>query len=248
MTRYEKIIYEKVFTFEDICKLTGNVNTSKSLIKAELDKKHIQKIKHNLYVVCDLQNQKPIGMPYEIASKITKDAYISYRSALEYYAKVQSTSRIVCISSKRKFENVRFKGYSYKYFNNSGTFGISNKKGIRITDKERTVLDCINKPELAGGDENLVNYLELVGRLNGNKILKYLSNYNSKKLYTKVGFMLEWLNYVFRVEQDVINYCQSRKTKTKYYFNAKTKDNILVSKWGLRVPRVILAGGEERYW
>lgn len=205
MTRYEKIIYKKVFTFEDICELTRNVNTSKSLIQAELDKKHIQKIKHNLYVVCDLQSQKPIGMPYEIGSKITKDAYISYRSALEYYAKVQSTSRIVCISSKRKFENVRFKGYSYKYFNNSGTFGISNKKGIRITDKERTILDCINKPELAGGDENLVNY-------------------------------------------DVINYCQSRKTKTKYYFNEKTKDNILVSKWGLRVPRVILAGGEEQYW
>ena len=44
MNRYEKVIHKKVFNFEDICELTGNVNTAKSLIKAELEKKHIQKI------------------------------------------------------------------------------------------------------------------------------------------------------------------------------------------------------------
>lgn len=248
MSRYEKIIYMKVFNFEDICQLTGNINTAKSLIKEELEKKHIKKIKYNLYVVCDLQSQKPIGSPYEIGSKITKDSFISYRSALEYYAKIQSTSRIMCVSAKRKFENFKFKGYSYKYFSNKGDFGISNKKGIRITDKERTVIDCINKPELAGGDEKLVHYLELVGKLNGEKILKYLPNYNSKKLYTKVGFMLKWLNYVFDVDQDVIDYCQSRRARVNYYFNENSKNNILIPQWTLRVPKEILSGGEEQYW
>lgn len=139
MNRYEKIIYKKVFNFEDICELTGNDNTAKSLIKAELEKNHIQKIQHNLYVVCDLQSQKPIASPYQIGSKITKDSFISYRSALEYYAKIQSTSRIICVSAKRKFKTLRFKGYSYKYFSNKGDFGISNTKGIRITDKERKI-------------------------------------------------------------------------------------------------------------
>lgn len=248
MNRYEKVIHKKVFNFEDICELTGNVNTAKSLIKAELEKKHIQKIQHNLYVVCDLQSQKPIGTPYQIGSKITKDSFISYRSALEYYAKIQSTSRIICVSSKRKFEGFRFKGYSYKYFSNKGDFGISNTKGIRITDKERTVLDCIDKPELAGGDEKLVHHLELVGKLNGNKILKYLPNYNSKKLYTKVGFMLGWLNYAFKVEQDVIDYCRGRRARTNYYFNENSKNNVLISKWGLRISKEILAGDEEQYW
>lgn len=49
-------------------------------------------------------------------------------------------------------------------------------------------------------------------------------------------------------EEDIINYCKSRKAKGKYYFNEKNKDNILNSKWQLRVPKAILAGGEEQYW
>lgn len=248
MSRYEKIIHKKVFNFGDICEITGNVNTAKSLIKAELEKNHIKKIAHNLYTLCDLESQRPLGIPYEIGSKITNDSFISYGSALEYYAKIESSSRIICVSSKRKFQTLKYKGYYYKYFRSIGDFGISIKKGIRITDKERTVLDCINKPELAGGDEKLVKNLELIGKLNGNKILKYLYNYNSKKMYTKTGFMLEWLNYVFDVEDDVINYCKSRQAHTKYYFNEKCKDNMLVSRWQLRVPKDILAGGEEQYW
>jgi len=248
MNRYKKIIYKKVFNFEDICELTGNVNTAKSFIKSELEKKHIQKIKHNLYIVCDLENQKPLSNPYQIASKITKDSFISYQSALEYYAKNPSTSRTICVSSQRKFETLRFKGYSYKYFSNNCEFGISNIKGIRITDKEKTMIDCVNKPELAGGDAILVHNLELIGKLNGRKILKYLPNYDSKKLYAKVGFMLEWLNYVFRVERDVIEYCQSRRARAKYYFNEETKNNVLIEKWSVRVPKAILAGGEEQYW
>ena len=38
MNRYEKVIHKKVFNFEDICELTGNVNTAKSLIKKENSK------------------------------------------------------------------------------------------------------------------------------------------------------------------------------------------------------------------
>ena len=248
MSRYEKIIHKKVFNFEDICELVGNINTAKSLIKSELEKKHIQKIKHNLYIVCDLEKQKPLGTPYEIGSKITKDSFISYRSALEYHAKIQSSSHTICVSSNRKFERFRFKRYSYKYIRNRSDFGISNTKGIRVTDKERTFLDCINKPELAGGDKFLIQNLELIGKLNGNKILKYLPNYNSKKLYTKAGFMLQWLNYVFRVEEEVINYCKEKRASTIYYFNEETKDNMFIEKWRLRVPKAILAGGEEQYW
>ena len=43
MSRYEKIIHKKVFNFEDICEITGNINTAKSLIKSELEKNHIKK-------------------------------------------------------------------------------------------------------------------------------------------------------------------------------------------------------------
>lgn len=110
---------------------------------------------------------------------------------------------MLCVIQKHNYHQKIHIYQGQKYlkilFVNNKTFGIVNINGIKITDKEKTFVDCINKPELAGGGEHLVTTLELIGKLDGTKILKYLTYYNSKKLYAKVGFMLEWLNYVFDV-------------------------------------------------
>lgn len=250
MSNYEKIIYIKVFNFQDICNLTGNVNTAKSLIRAELDKNHIKKVKQNLYVVCDLEKNNPMGSPYMIGSKISKDSYISYRSALDFYAKIKEIQPIISVSSKSKFQEFKFNNYTYKFLNGKNDFGIVDIEGIRVTDKERTFIDCVNKPELAGGCEYLVDTLEKIGELSGKKILKYLPYYNSRKLYAKVGFMLRWLEYVFHVDKDTIDECYIKCGKVKYYFDEETKhsNKRLIKEWNLIMPEQILSKGEEQYW
>lgn len=250
MSNYEKIIYIKVFNFQDICNLTGNTNTAKSLIRAELEKKHIKKVKHNLYVVCDLENNNPIGHPFMIASKISKDSYISYRSALEFHSKSKKNFSTISVSSLKKFEDFKFDKFLYKYIPNQFEFGIEEVNGIRVTDKERTFIECVNKPELAGDSEFLVTRLEEIGKINGKKLLKYLSYYKSRKLYAKVGFMLNWLNYVFDVEQKIIDECYVKAGNVKYYFDKETKkcSNRYIRYWYLIVPDIILSKGEEQYW
>ena len=228
--------------------MTGNSNTAKSLIRAELQKKHIKKIQHNLYVVCDLENGQPLGNPYMIGSKISKHAVISYRSALDYYANLQNIFQNIYVSEKRQFQEFEFNNYSYKFVK-SKAIGVTNINNLRITDKEQTFIDCVNKPELAGGDEHLIKTLELIGKLNGHKILKYLEKYNSKKLYAKIGFMLGWLNYVFDVQKKVIDECYCKCGYIKYYFDEEAiGDNRRVDKWNLLVSNAILSGGEEQYW
>lgn len=246
MSNYEKILYKKVFNFQDICAITGNENTAKSLIRAELQKKHIKKVQHNLYVVCDLETQLPLENPYLLGSKISKNSFISYRSALDYYAQLEEKFHIIYVSDKTRFQEFEFNNYSYKFVNNK-TFGIVNINGIKITDKEKTFVDCINKLELAGGGEHLVTTLELIGKLDGTKILKYLTYYNSKKLYAKVGFMLEWLNFVFDVQKKVIDECYTKCGNIKYYFQKNQKGR-LIKKWNLIISEEILARGEEQYW
>ncbi|MBQ2835870.1 MAG: hypothetical protein IJE68_03450 [Clostridia bacterium] len=250
MNNYEKIIYIKVFDFQDICKLTGNSNTAKSLIKAELEKNHIKKVKHNLYVVCNLENNNPIGHPFMIGSKVSKDSYISYRSALEFHSNSEEIYSQISISSQNKFEDFKFNNYSYKYISSQLKFGIEEINRVRVTDKERTLIDCVNKPELAGGSEFLVTSLELIGKINGEKLLKYLSYYKSRKLYAKVGFMLNWLNYVFDVEQKIIDECYVKAGSVKYYFDLETKNqnNRYIKYWNLIIPEEILSKGEEQYW
>ena len=89
-----------------------------------------------------------------------------------------------------------------------------------------------------------------MGELNGKKILKYLSEYNSKKLYAKVGFILLWLGYVFHVDKKLIDECYVKCGNVKYYFDEETKisKRRLIKEWNLIRPEQILSKGEEQYW
>lgn len=178
--------------------------TAKSLIRNLLLFNYIKRIKHNLYAVCNIEFRSVIADQYMIASKIKDDSYISYHSAFDYYGVKNQMFYVVYTSSKKRFENFEFDGYDYTFVKSRYDFGIIQKGKVRVTDKERTVIDCIDKTELAGGDEELFLCLELMGKLNGDIILEYLKQYNSQKLYAKVGFMLEILNDGFGVDEKVM--------------------------------------------
>ena len=240
MKRYEKLLTLKVFNVEDIYNLTGNINTAKSIIRDLLLFNYIKRVKHNLYVVCNIEFKNTIPDQFMIASKIKDDAYISYHSALEYYGVKNQVFYEVYVSTKKRFTNFEFEGISYKYINSKNDFGIVQYDKVRITDKERTFIDCIDKTNLAGGNEELIMCLELMGKLNGKKILEYLKYYHSSKLYAKVGFFLELYKEHYGVEQNVIRECREKCGNQRLYFNEETKrmKSKYVKEWNLIVPKI----------
>ena len=250
MKNYEKVLGLKVFNLQDIYEITGNINTAKSVIRNLLLFEYIKRVKHNLYVVCNIGTKLTIADQYMIASKVREDSYISFHSALDYYGVKNQVFYVVYVSGKKKFENFEFEGYEYTFVNSKYDFGIMEEGKVRVTDKERTVIDCIDRPELAGGSEELFLSLELIGKLNGEKILEYLKKYNSQKLYAKVGFMLENMNNVFCVETGVIEECRKNINKGTYYFDSDTKrnGNKFIGEWNLIVPEIFLTRGGTLHW
>ena len=215
-----------------------------------LKNKYIQRIKYNLYAVCDLEYGNVIADQYMISSKIQEDSFVSYHSAFDYYGVKNQVFYVVYVSSKKKFEEFDFDGYSYEFIKNKYDFGIIQKGSVRITDKERTVLDNINRTDLAGGNEELIMCLELMGRLDNNKIKEYLKHYNSKKLYAKAGFVLERFKERMGIEEETLEECYKNICNTHYYFDDETKrfKNKFISKWNLIVPEIYLTRGEGIYW
>ena len=105
MKNYERILELKVFNLQDVCELTGNINTAKSLIRNLLLFNYIKRIKHNLYAVCNIEFKSVIADQYMIDSKIKADSYISYHSAFDYYGVKNQMFYVVYVSSKKRFEN-----------------------------------------------------------------------------------------------------------------------------------------------
>lgn len=250
INNYENVLKLKVFTLQDLINTSNNINSANKLISKLLKQGYIKKIKHNLYAVCDIETKKVLASQYVIASKIKDDAYISYHTALEYYGVKNQTFYSVFVSSSKRFQNFAFDGYTYTYINSKNDFGIIQQNNIKVTDKERTFLDCINKTDLAGGNEELLLCLEIFGKLDDYKLLEYLKKYNSKKLYAKAGFMLELLNAGFGVNKNTIITCHQKSNNQKYYFNSETKDSerLYISDWNLIVPKIFLNRGETLNW
>ena len=70
---------------------------------------------------------------------------------------------------------------------------------VKVTDKERTFIDCIDKVELAGGNEELILCLELFGKLDGEKILKYLKNAQKGLKGNNVEEVQWWFGDIFEI-------------------------------------------------
>ena len=115
MKNYEKILELKVFNLQDVCELTDNINTAKSLIRTLLSLNYIKRVKHNLYAVCNIEFKSVIADQYMIASKIKDDSYISYHSAFDYYGVKNQMFYTVYVSSKKRFGNFEFDGYDYSF-------------------------------------------------------------------------------------------------------------------------------------
>ena len=250
MKRYEKILTLKVFNIDDLYNLTGNINTSKSIIRNLLLLGYIKRVKRNLYVVCNIEFKNTIPDQYMIASKIKEDSYISYHSALEYYGVKNQVFYEVYVSTKKRFTNFEFEGITYKYINSNYDFGIIQDKKVRTTDRVRTFIDCLDKTELAGGYEELIMCLELLGKLDGYKILEYLKKYNSSKLYAKVGFFLNLFKEHYGIEQNIIEECKKNCENKKLHFNEETKrmKSKYIKEWNLVVPKIFTNKGEGLYW
>ncbi len=61
---------------------------------------------------------------------------------------------------------------------------------VRVTDCERTVIDCTDRMDLCGGLEEVRTAYELVIPLDEQLLLRYLNIYNKGILYKKCGYML----------------------------------------------------------
>ena len=155
-------------------------------------------VRKNMYVIIDPTTGAPIADKYELSSKVSATSYIGWHTALEFHGVAHQPFYNAYVGSQSRFKEFSFKGIDFKYcstpFEPSETNGVIHPIGnpyVRVTDLERTVIDCCNRIERAGGVEELLHCLESVSLLNESKLKKYLCLYNKAILYQKVGFILE---------------------------------------------------------
>lgn len=252
--KYIEALHEiKIFHKNNVVALIKDENAAKEILRRYKKQGLISQVRRDLYVATDLASKVSLASKFEIASHITKSSYLSHHAALEYHGIAHQVFFELYISSDESFNNFDYEGISYTFCQSKSEIGVVNPYTdslVRVTDLERTVIDCVNRIDLSGGLEELVECFAIITYIDESKLLDYLSHFNKQILYQKTGFILGYFQNEMKLSDDFFEFCKSKIGKSTRYLTDTHESDTYFKNWRLCAPSNILSfleQGESAY-
>jgi predicted transcriptional regulator of viral defense system len=181
---------------------TGN-RQIKKLLYDLIRKGWVKRIEKGRYFLIPLNvdaNKPYTENQFLIASKLVHPYYIGFWSMLHYYGYTeQFTNTIFVVSPKRK-KDFSLAGINYEFIKTSLSkmFGVTeievNGMRVQVSDKEKTLIDCLDHPEYCGGVTEVVKGIwNAREELDFEKILLYAQKMRNSAVAKRLGYLLEVL-------------------------------------------------------
>lgn len=164
----------------------------------------VSRLKAGLFMIVPLEAEKDyIENRYVIAGEIMKPNryYISHTSAMAIHGLTTQPVLNVQISSAVRKKEMTVSGIKFSFcrVKPSAYFGIEEKwvtkqEKASVSDLERTIVDCLARPELCGGvSEAAKGIWSAKEKINYAKLLKYVKKISIKAVAKRLGFILQLL-------------------------------------------------------
>ena len=175
---------------------------SRKIISNLKAKKWIEKIEAGKYLIMPLSaGVKPKYTEHEfvIGSKLIEPYYIAYWSALNYYHLTEQIPFSVFIATTKRKSNRKILDVNYlfvtlskKKFFGYTTVNIAGKN-ILISEKEKTIADCLDHPEYCGDITEVAKALKTEG-LSFRKIIDHAKKMGNATITKRLGYLSELLD------------------------------------------------------
>ena len=209
----------EIFTLSSASKILDldRLYLRKILYKLEKEN-YIKRIAKGKYLIVPLSADKAYYTLHEfvIGSVLVEPYTIAYWSALNYYGLTEQipTTVFIQITSWKEKQEVEVFGVKYKIVRvkQEKFFGIKKEwienTQINITDKEKTIIDCLDKPHYCGGMIEVIKALKY-GRkeLDFKKLSEYANQIGNSGVIRRLGYVCDLLNIKIKLmAPDTRNY------------------------------------------
>ena len=242
MNLYYELLQYPVFSMKEVNALYSSERTARAALGKLLKENMILKIRNGLYTCVSGENGGPVANRFQVASAISPSSYVSHHTAFEYYGNVDQIFYEVYVGSETRFHDFVFDGYIYHYVKEQMKEGIVSPEysgGVRVTDKERTIVDSIRDINLIAGLEEVLSCVVSVNNIDENKMLNYLAGYGSGFLYQKTGFIFSEYQMELGISNDFIKMCKERSGNSKRYLTNGISEPGYSGEWKLVYPKNI---------
>lgn len=228
---------------DDIKKDFASEATLFGALKRLTDSGKIVKLKGGLYATVNPISKDIYVNRFEIATALHDGAYCAYHTALEYHGLATQVYSDVHVITEKRYAPMMIDDLEYQFFQSGYNGGITETKRnakIRVTELERTVIDCLDRILLSGGLEEVFMALTMINYCDEDKLLKHLSGYGKKIIYKKAGYLFSVLKPTYLTKR-FYEECKRNMSECDDDIR-ENKQNAYVysSEWKLYVPKQLM--------
>lgn len=189
------------FTVEEAKEvLNVKPDTFKKIIFRLEQSGRIERVKKGKYIIIPLGSEKGSHTLQEfvIASKLADNYAIAYWSALNRYGYTEQIPATVFVQTtdRKKQKTIKALGIEYRFVRvkKEKMFGITTEwienEKVNITDREKTIIDCLDRPDLCGG---IVEAAKAVKsrEFAAIKIMEYAKRIGSSAVLRRLGYLCD---------------------------------------------------------
>ncbi len=192
----------EIFTVNDVSKaLNKSYAVSRKIISNLKAKRWIERIDAGKYLIMPLSaGVRPKYTEHEfiIGSKLVEPYYISYWSALNYHHMTEQIPFSVFVATTKRKSNRKILDVNYIFvaLSKKKFFGFKSVniagKAVLISDKEKTIADCLDHPEYCGDITEAAKALKS-RNISFEKIADYAIKMGNATILKRMGYLSEVL-------------------------------------------------------
>ena len=245
----DKLIEEKKVCFGIDTAYSILTNSSQDAVKrllSDMAKRGLlMRVKEGLYYIIPFEQDPKTFMPdwHLLSQYLVGDSeyYIGYFSALQIHSlTTQPNLKEQIIVNKQIKPSTLFVKeipFQFIYHNEKHFFGnkktwINSFNRVQCSDLEKTIIDCLFKPEYAGGITEITKAMyKIKDKIDYSKTLQYAKRFNSQAVIKRLGFLLELLE----VKNVMIDELQKLRTNSVVLLESSyPKEGKTISRWAIQ--------------
>jgi len=167
--------------------------------------------------------------------------YIGYFSALQIHSLTTQPNlkEQIVVNKQIKPSTLFVKEIPFQFIYHNEKHFFGNKKTwidsfnrVQCSDLEKTIIDCLFKPEYAGGITEIAKAIyKIKEKIDYSKILQYAKRFDSQAVIKRLGFLLELLE----IKNSEIDGLQKLRTNSIVLLEPSySKEGKTISRWAIQ--------------
>lgn len=217
---------QKCFTIDEAYGLLpdSSKDSVKRMLSNMVKRGLLMRVKEGLYYVIPFEQDPKTFMPdWHLLSQYlvgNAEYYIGYFSALQIHSLTTQPNlkEQIVVNKQIKPSTLLVKGVPFQFIYHNEDHFFGNKKAwidsfnkVQCSDLEKTFIDCLFKPQYAGGITEIAKAIyKSKDKIDYPKLFDYAKRFSSQAVIKRLGFLLELLN----IQNPVIDKLQKLRTNS----------------------------------